>query len=55
MSTVDLEAPTDEDAEWLKEILNEFVDKTGSEVGAKILKEFPVALKRFIKVCSCGF
>uniref|UniRef100_A0A914W3F6 glutamate synthase (NADH) n=1 Tax=Plectus sambesii TaxID=2011161 RepID=A0A914W3F6_9BILA len=49
-STVDLESPTDEDAEWLKEMLTEFVEKTGSEVGAKILKHYAVALKCFVKV-----
>lgn len=38
------------DMNWLQDILQEFVDKTGSDVAAKMLQDWPACTKDFIKV-----
>jgi glutamate synthase domain-containing protein 3 len=50
LSTVDVETPTNEDFDWLTMIIKEFVEKTGSEVGETILKDWQNASRRFVKV-----
>ena len=39
-----------DDVNWLQEILQDFVNRTGSEVAAKILQEWPSSAKDFVKV-----
>lgn len=50
---VDVE-PVDlpEDKEWLHNILQEFVDKTGSELAKSLLDSWPGSLNLFYKACT---
>lgn len=50
MASVDLERLESEDASTVKSLIEEFVQKTGSELGAKIINEWSVSVKRFVKV-----
>lgn len=40
----------DEDIKFVKNLIKEFVDETGSEVGARLLSNWPDAQKQFVKV-----
>lgn len=50
MATIDLEEPDSEDLEWLKQMINIFVQETGSEIGSTILSDWSNKGKNFIKV-----
>lgn len=50
MATIDLEEPDSEDLEWLKQMINIFVQETGSETGSTILSDWSNKGKNFIKV-----
>lgn len=39
------------DVQWLQETLQDYVDKTGSEVAQKLLEDWPKACVDFVKVC----
>lgn len=39
-----------EDIQFVKDLIKEFVDETGSEVGARLLSNWPEAQKQFVKV-----
>ena len=47
---VELCAPDANDAVFLKDTLEEFVETTGSEIAQKLLANFDVALQQFTKV-----
>lgn len=50
-ASVDLEpVELKEDIEFLKGIITEFLNKTESQVAEKILQDWSVSLKRFVKV-----
>uniref|UniRef100_A0A915JCE9 glutamate synthase (NADH) n=1 Tax=Romanomermis culicivorax TaxID=13658 RepID=A0A915JCE9_ROMCU len=49
-ASIALENLESKDVETIKMLITEFVEKTGSELGAKILTEWVLAVKRFIKV-----
>lgn len=38
------------DVTWLQDILQEFVNSTGSELGARVLQDWPSNVKHFVKV-----
>ncbi len=48
--TVSLEAPTDEDAEALRRLLERHEELTGSAVAARILAAWPASAELFVKV-----
>ncbi|CAH1799875.1 unnamed protein product [Owenia fusiformis] len=51
MAMVDLEAlDLADDMDFVKTTIQEFVDKTGSEVGERVLKDWPESAKSFVKV-----
>ena len=55
LQSVDLLAvESEEDLQWLKEMLTEFKDKTGSEVAAQVLATWPAMVSDFIKVGTPG-
>ena len=39
------------DLNWLRDILLEFVTKTGSELAQHLLDDWPASAKLFVKVC----
>jgi len=51
VGTVDLEKITEpEDEAFVRNLIEEFQEKTGSDLAAKILQEWTLSTKRFIKV-----
>lgn len=51
--TVDVDPVVlEEDIKLLGDLLQEFKDKTGSEVAAMMLQEWPASASKFVKVCD---
>lgn len=52
MQSIDL-VPVDlaDDLDWLKVTLQDFKDRTGSEVAANVLNNWPASAQQFVKVC----
>uniref|UniRef100_A0A914H2C3 Glutamate synthase n=1 Tax=Globodera rostochiensis TaxID=31243 RepID=A0A914H2C3_GLORO len=50
LATIDLEEPTEEDFEWMKQIISEFVEETESKIGRRILNFWQMEKTKFIKV-----
>uniref|UniRef100_A0A915C1J2 glutamate synthase (NADH) n=1 Tax=Parascaris univalens TaxID=6257 RepID=A0A915C1J2_PARUN len=50
MATIDLDEPTEEDLEWVRGKISEFVEETGSEVGKDILNNWQKEHASFVKI-----
>lgn len=48
--TIDLDEPTTEDKQWLRESIEDFVKETDSAVGQRILDNWEVESNHFVKV-----
>ncbi|KAL3109867.1 hypothetical protein niasHT_019898 [Heterodera trifolii] len=49
-ATIDLEEPTEDDFEWMKQIIGEFVEETDSKIGTRILNLWQMEKTKFIKI-----
>lgn len=52
MATIDLEVPDSEDLEWMKGLVDVFVQETDSKIGSSILENWDTECKHFIKVSA---
>lgn len=50
LATIDVERPTADDVKWMKELIQQFVDETGSILGAQILESWANEEQSFIKI-----
>ena len=54
-ATIDLEEPTKEDFEWMKDLIARFVKETDSIIGQRILDAWETERHEFIKVSFFPF
>jgi glutamate synthase (NADPH/NADH) len=50
VATIDIDEPTNEDSEWMKELITEFVKETESVVGQQLLENWDMERKKFVKI-----
>lgn len=48
--TIDLDEPTEEDLESVKELITEFVNETDSTIGRNILEDWGNSVEKLIKI-----